>query len=110
MPLLNLVCLICGSLSSYTSFLYLIFFKCGYGSGYIVFPLFLILIIGVGGGGRAGRVGFVWLNFVGDFVSYCFPSCYVMYTCISSANKIIYANKTIDIMKVIEMFTFFRSF
>lgn len=40
----------------------------------------------------------------------CFPSCYVMYTCISSANKIIYANKTIDIMKVIEMFTFFRSF
>ena len=57
-----------------------------------------------------GRVGFVWFNFVGDFVSYCFPSCYVMYTCISSANKIIYANKTIDIMKVIEMFTFFRSF
>lgn len=53
-----------------------------------------------------GRVGFLWFNFVGDFVSYCFPSSCVML----SANNIIYANKTIDIMKVLEMFTFFRSF
>ena len=88
------VCPICGSYSSYTSFLYVIFLNEGNGLAITyIFPLSYVYY--------RGRVGFVRFNFVGDFVSYCLPSCYVML----SANKLIYANKTIDIMMVIEMFS-----
>ena len=41
------------------------------------FPLSYAINGGGGGGGGGGS--FVWFHFVGDFVSYCFPFCYVVY-------------------------------